>query len=352
MKFLNKLEDSINKCIYKVFDLTKTKLPASFYERLDKLKKLPFVILKKTKSKMRILGLKSIGYPLHYLEIAKQKSQTISSFIKEKKYKDFDQKKVIGPLKDFFKSPFQLLGMTLGLVVFIGCTTFIYQNVAKIMMGTQSLRAPASAEEEIKYIEFEKLAYQTIKNEDVFFDIQLIVDTDEQILELEKFRDEIQSNLLTLDFKIQQLPLPQGKDKFMEQMILEAVGGKIIKAVKIHQILPKRPEYFQQKERQLSVTNINLQLFTEDTKRNRQVYINFTILSSNRHIINFLKQRDAELRDYLNLNVEPIIPQLPLDEEGRQIIKDKVRFELQNLLEKHKVEGEIIEIYLDYVMVT
>ena len=52
------------------------------------------------------------------------------------------------------------------------------------------------------------------------------------------------------------------------------------------------------------------------------------------------------------MHVEPVIPQLPIEEEGRQIIKEKLRLELNQFLKDNQIEGQILEIYVDYLMVS
>jgi flagellar basal body-associated protein FliL len=102
----------------------------------------------------------------------------------------------------------------------------------------------------------------------------------------------------------------------------------------------------------MMIEDINLQLFLEDTHRNKQVWLDFSILASNRNVILYLQEHEVELKDHLSTNVEPVIPQLPIEEEGRQIIKDKIRFELNDFLEKNHIEGKILDVYLRYLMVS
>jgi flagellar basal body-associated protein FliL len=126
--------------------------------------------------------------------------------------------------------------------------------------------------------------------------------------------------------------------------------NKPIQNIKLKQILPSRPPYYRQTERMLSITDINLQIFLEDTHRNRQVWMDFSALASNRNVILYLKEHEIEFKDHLMNNVEPIIPQLPVEDEGRSIIKDKIRSELNQFLEKNNIEGKILEVYIDYLI--
>ena len=140
--------------------------------------------------------------------------------------------------------------------------------------------------------------------------------------------------------------------KVIKLEMLEKLSGSHITQIEIKQVLEGRPKYFQMTEKQFPVKNVNLQLFLEDTKRNRQIYVDFTALASNRNAVLFLKDHEVEVRDFINMNVEPVIPQLPIEEEGRQIIKDKIRVELNQFLKNNGIEGRILEVYVDYIMVS
>jgi flagellar basal body-associated protein FliL len=61
----------------------------------------------------------------------------------------------------------------------------------------------------------------------------------------------------------------------------------------------------------------------------------------------FLTEHEIELRDFITTNVEPVLPRLPLEEEGRGIIKDKIRDEVNEFLKIYKVEGKVQEVYID-----
>ena len=333
------------------YEFMRTRVPASFYEKLENFKKTPARHALIAKKKLRILGLKSIGYPLHYLELYKAKSQVALSFIKEKKNKEIDLKKaIIEPLVDLFKHPVKFISLTLILTITLTASVFIYKNVSSIIKETIALRAPASVAPEDLFAEIEDLKYKTQLGEDVFFKVKLFAQTNEEVEELEKMKEQIKTHLLALKFDLKSLPLPKEKGHQMERLIMEAIGGKRVVLVEVSQVLKKRPEYYFQAERQITFFDLNLQLFLEDTKRNRQVQITFTILASNRSIVLKLKELEVQARDHINMNVEPVIPQLPLDEESREIIKEKIKEELQNFIDKSKIEGDIQDIYINQIL--
>lgn len=112
----------------------------------------------------------------------------------------------------------------------------------------------------------------------------------------------------------------------------------------------KKPKYHLATLRQYKFENVSLQLLLEDTKRNKQVYIEFVTQTVNREGVQILKHHDVEVKDFLMMNVEPVVPGLPLDDEGKRIIRDKIKFEINNYLKHHHLETEVEEVFIDYIL--
>ncbi|MDD4975919.1 MAG: hypothetical protein PHY93_16300, partial [Bacteriovorax sp.] len=250
-------------------------------------------------------------------------------------------------------------------------------------VGTYALRKPASIEiaEEDVYIEFKNHKFEVkiqaagggggghgghgaegaeAHEHELYLDLRIEANNPQDKEFLERMEEMLDDNLEALELPVTQLPLVPENQKTIEEAMVKSLNEDFrqighahpIKSIKLKQILPSRPQYFRQAERMMSVTDINLQIFLEDTHRNRQVWIDFSVLASNRNIILYLKDHEVELKDHLTTNVEPVIPQLPVEDEGRLIIKEKLRSELNQFLEKNGIEGKILEIYIDYLMVS
>ncbi len=112
----------------------------------------------------------------------------------------------------------------------------------------------------------------------------------------------------------------------------------------------KKPRYHLAYLRQYRFTDVGLQLLLEDTKRNKQVYFEFVIQTKNREGVSILKHHEVEIKDHLMMNIEPVVPGLPLDDEGKRIIRDKVKFEVNSYLKHHHLETEIEEVFIDYIL--
>ncbi len=354
MKFLIKIEEAIDNLILSFIDKLKHATPHSFYAAKDKLKNSPLILKKKFsvyQSRTRVYFLKLIGYSQHYTLKVKGHFIGVMIYLKSDEFKQRNKLEIIlTPIKKISANPLRFFSI-LFVTVFLGSTTyFIYLNTSKILIGTKSLRAPASTVELVESVlVFSKIEYNVLDKK-IFLDINVKANSPEDHEKLIKIEKEIEEHLSSIKITASQLPLSKEDIHAIEVTMLSKIAGPRIKSVEVKQVLESRPKYFMQIEKMVMIKDLNLQLFLEDSKRNRQVYLDFTALASNRNVIIFLKDHDAEIRDYLNMRVEPVIPQLPIEEEGRQIIKEKVRLELNNFLKESKIEGKILEIYVDYLI--
>jgi flagellar basal body-associated protein FliL len=356
LKFLIKIEEAINQLILNFIEKMKHVTPHFIFAVIEWIKHSPHHIREKLAHHwpaIRLFFLKFIGYIQHYITMIRGHFVGVLIYLKSEEFKNKNKSELLlAPIKKFKTAPIKAFSTLLITFIFSAASYFIYMNAQKIVVGTKALRAPASAaviEEPI--LEFKKLKYEILEKE-VVLDITLVANSLDEKDKLIKKEHEIEEHLLGMHIKAAQLPISEEELKALKAEIISTIHDAKIKSVEIKQVLEGRPEYFLLMEKTISVKNLNLQLFLEDTKRNRQIWINFSALASNRNAILFLKDHEVEIRDYLNMNVEPVIPQLPIEEEGRQIIKDKVRDELNEFLKNNGIEGKILEIYVDYLMVS
>ena len=356
LKFLIKIEEAIDNAIMGLLEKMKHATPHSFFAALDWIKHTPELAKKKhkvLKMKFRIFYLKFIGYGQHYLTMMTGSIIAINIYFKSDEFKNANKvEMVLAPIKKFKTDPVKAFSVSLAILFFGSASVLIYKNTEKILIGTKALRAPASVEiEEEPIIVFKKIKYEVLEKE-IFLDVTITAKSLEERAKLIPVEKEIEELLSGIKIHVIQFPLTHEDLEGIEKQMKMLIKGAKISNIEVKQAFEARPKYFMQIEKLYSMKDLNLQLFLEDTRRNRQIYVDFTCLSSNRNIILFLTDHAIEVRDYLNMHVEPVIPQLPIEEEGRQIIKEKIKLEINQFLKDNNIEGKVLDIYVDYLMVS
>lgn len=329
--------------------------PHFVYSAIDWVKHSPALIKEKsilTFTFLKAHFIKMFGFVGRYNTMIRGNIVGIQIYLrseefKHKKKSDF----ILDPLKKFKTDPIKATGV-LSLCLFLGSAGyFIYSNTQKIIVGTRALRAPASMVAEEPIVEFKNITYKA-GEQSFTLNITLEAYSLEEKDQLVSKEKEIHEHLQGIHTLVTQLPLTHEDFEAIKATIIAEIKTVKIKSVELKQVLGGRPKYFLQSEKTYKLMDTNLQLFLEDTRRNRQIWVDFSALASNRNVVLFLKAHEVELRDHINSYVEPVIPQLPIEDEGRQIIKDKLRIEINEYLKKSHIEGSIQEIFIDYIIVT
>lgn len=375
MNFLIKIEEAINQMLVRLLEKLKANIPPFVFVWINFIAHLPILLKEKYKtqhSKLRIIGLKFVGYTEHYTTMFRGKLTSVMIYFRSEEFKKADKFALVQlPFKYCKAHPKKAISCVLTVTALYGVGGVIYKNAEKIVVGTNALRKPASFEsaEEDVFVEFKKHKFKIemptsggaageTHLADLYLDIKIEAQNPKEKAYLEHMEEMLGDNINALEPHVEKLPLSDENKKAIEKFMTLSLNGDFhrighdspIKSIEVKQVLPGRPEYYRQTERMLSVTEINLQIFLEDTRRNRQVWVDFTVLASNRNAILYLKNHEVEFKDHLTTNVEPIIPQLPVEEEGRSIIKDKIKMELDEFLKKNGIEGKVLEIYIDYLI--
>lgn len=111
-----------------------------------------------------------------------------------------------------------------------------------------------------------------------------------------------------------------------------------------------RPDYYKQETRHYTLTNLRLPVYVANINELRSVDIDFTATISNRQARMFLEKWEFQLRDHLILHVEPSVASFPLEEEGKAIIRRKLLLEMNAFMQDHKVNGEVEDLKLTYIL--
>lgn len=111
-----------------------------------------------------------------------------------------------------------------------------------------------------------------------------------------------------------------------------------------------RPVYFNLAERFVKLINIHFPIYFDSIQDFRSMQMDVTLITSNRYIREYIDQNEYLFQDRLNVHLEPVVPDFPLNDEGRTIIREKIKYEVNTLLEHLEIKGEIEEVLIDYIL--
>ena len=125
-----------------------------------------------------------------------------------------------------------------------------------------------------------------------------------------------------------------------------APASELVEEVEKATEVSRRPAYFKKIEKQFQITNIILPAYLKSDGPLKKLVIDFTFESSNKYIKQYMWQNPHLIQDTLNSNLEPISINFPLETEGKIIVKDKIKSEMNALLKRLKIKGEIKNVYI------
>ena len=108
--------------------------------------------------------------------------------------------------------------------------------------------------------------------------------------------------------------------------------------------IAKKEDFFPIKE-------VILPVYT-DAYSSKKVVIDLQIVSSNPRIKEYFwdSYNTHLIYDRLNSTLEPVTLEFPLEEEGKRIIREKIRDELNQLTKELELGGEIEKVYIDHII--
>jgi len=121
-----------------------------------------------------------------------------------------------------------------------------------------------------------------------------------------------------------------------------------------NKIVPKyRESYFRRilPALQVDIFEVTMPIYVGSVNSVRTLLLDITLVTSNRFTRQFIDDNTGLVKDRLNNNMHPIIPDFPLTKEGKTIIREKVIFEINELLKEKKIEGEIKDVYFQMIIV-
>lgn len=116
----------------------------------------------------------------------------------------------------------------------------------------------------------------------------------------------------------------------------------------------KKPPYHQLDKKIFEVPNVKIPVYIESASSMKSLYMDLSFKATNRYIPAYFSKdwglQQRLILDKINSTVEPIIPEFPLNDEGKRIIKHKVIKDVNSLLKELGVKGEIQDVYIKNIL--
>lgn len=118
------------------------------------------------------------------------------------------------------------------------------------------------------------------------------------------------------------------------------------------EVLPGRPSYYKIDQKQINLTAVKVPIYAQGKHDIKFLTADFDLQMTNRHSVVYIKEHETMIRDHLTNNVEPMDPWFSMELEGKKVIKDKVKQEINIYLEEQNVEGRVDDINIMYLLGT
>jgi flagellar basal body-associated protein FliL len=120
----------------------------------------------------------------------------------------------------------------------------------------------------------------------------------------------------------------------------------------VEEVLPGRPSYYKVDQKQINLTAVKVPIYAQGKHDIKFLTADFDLQMSNRNSVVYIREHETMIRDHLTNNVEPMDPWFSMENEGKRVIKDKVKQEINIFLEEQNVEGRVDDINIMYLLGT
>lgn len=102
----------------------------------------------------------------------------------------------------------------------------------------------------------------------------------------------------------------------------------------------------------INIPEIDIPIYIENGQGMQVLTIDFSFKANNRYISKYFEKRENEfvLRDRLNKRLQPITLSFPLEKEGKNILRVKIRSELNEMIKDLGIEGQIEDVYIHSIL--
>ena len=113
----------------------------------------------------------------------------------------------------------------------------------------------------------------------------------------------------------------------------------------------RRPAYYKMERLQFSIQEINFPVTVENLSADaKTLLLDVDIQTSNRYVREYLYQNEHLIKDILSRKLRPVVPSFPLEDEGKFIIKDKIKDEINLMLDSLGIDGKVDEVMIVHII--
>lgn len=116
----------------------------------------------------------------------------------------------------------------------------------------------------------------------------------------------------------------------------------------------KKPKFTSFEEREFFIPDVFVPVILKNRPDITRIYLDIKLRSSNKFIKIYFTENNFinmdKLVDRYLSTLGPIIPIFPLTDEGKNILKNKIKLETNELLKQLRIEGEIEEVIIQDIL--
>ncbi len=116
----------------------------------------------------------------------------------------------------------------------------------------------------------------------------------------------------------------------------------------------RKPAFLGYEDREFYIPDVYIPVIIKDRPDITRVYLDIKLRASNKLIKIFFTENNwlktDLITDRLLRTISPILATFPFTEEGKKIIKNKIKYECDQLLKELKIEGEIEEVIIQDIL--
>ncbi len=108
----------------------------------------------------------------------------------------------------------------------------------------------------------------------------------------------------------------------------------------------ERKAYYKIDKKTFGLSDLYIPIYNERSGSARTVIFDIQIEASNQYIKHYFDSNEIFLRNKLTTTIEPIATEFLLSIEGKEVIKNKIKEEINNTLKELKIKGSIKRVHI------